>query len=93
MAEIIWTKWAIRDLKSIFEFISIDSKYYAVRFIDSIISRVDQLSIYPLSGRIVPEKNNPIIRELINGNYRIIYKINKTHITILRIHNSARRIR
>jgi addiction module RelE/StbE family toxin len=77
MAEIIWTKWAIKDLKSIFEFVSIDSKFYAVRFIDSIISRVDQLSKYPLSGRIVPEKNNPIIRELINGNYRIIYKINK----------------
>ena len=93
MAEIIWTKWAIKYLKSIFEFVSIDSKFYAARFIDSIISRVDQLSIYPLSGRIVPEKNNPIIRELINGNYRIIYKINKTHITILRIHNAARRIR
>jgi plasmid stabilization system protein ParE len=56
MAEIIWTKWAIKDLKSIFEFVSIDSKFYAVRFIDSIISRVDQLSKYPLSGRIVPEK-------------------------------------
>jgi plasmid stabilization system protein ParE len=26
-------------------------------------------------GRIVPEKNDPTIRELIEGNFRIIYRV------------------
>ena len=36
-----------------------------------LIQRVDQLIEFPESGRIVPEKKEPEIRELIEGNYRI----------------------
>ena len=46
------------------DFISLDSKFYAARFINRLIQRVDQLVLFPDSGRIVPEKNNPEIREL-----------------------------
>lgn len=92
MAKIKWSKRATKDLKSIFEHISIDSKYYAVRYIDKIILRVDQLQNFPKSGRIVPEKEDPSIRELIEGNYRIFYKIHRAHLVILRIHHSTRKI-
>jgi plasmid stabilization system protein ParE len=61
----------LKDLKAINDFISLDSKFYAARFINRLIQRVDQLVLFPDSGRIVPEKNNPEIRELIEGNYRI----------------------
>jgi len=37
---------------------------------------------FPESGRIVPEKNNPEIRELIEGNYRIFYKAKKNEFQI-----------
>ncbi len=47
----------------------------------------------PLSGRIVPEKEDPNIRELIEGNYRIFYRVTRNNITILRIHNSARNLK
>lgn len=93
MAKISWTKWSLKDLRLIYDYISIDSPFYAERFISKIISRVDQLENMPLSGRIVPEKDDPSIRELIEGNYRIFYKVNKTNISILRIHNSAREIK
>ena len=65
---------------------------YADRLIQKIIKRVDQISIFPLSGRVVPEFNTPNIRELIEGNYRIIYKVNtdSTSIGIVRIHHGAR---
>lgn len=71
MAKISWTKWSLKDLRLIYDYISIDSPFYAERFISKIISRVDQLENMPLSGRIVPEKDDPSIRELIEGNYRI----------------------
>jgi toxin ParE1/3/4 len=53
MVKLIWTEVAIEDLKSIHDFIAQDSKVYAERLIEKIILRVDQLSDYPQSGRIV----------------------------------------
>ncbi len=93
MVKVVWTKSALKDLKTIYNFISFDSEFYAARLINKLISRVDQLEIFPDSGRMVPEKEDPSIREIIEGNFRIFYKLRKEHITILRIHHSARKIR
>jgi toxin ParE1/3/4 len=93
MAKIDWTKSSLNDLKLIFEFIALDSHFYASRFVTKLVSRVEQLIDFPESGRIVPEKEDSSIRELIEGNYRIFYKLQKTSVTILRIHNSARKIK
>jgi toxin ParE1/3/4 len=92
MAKIVWTKRSVKDLKLVFDYISLDSSIYATRFINRIILRVDQLESFPESGRIVPEKDDPTIRELIEGNFRIFYKIQRGSVIILRIHNSARKI-
>lgn len=93
MAQINWTKKSLKDLRAINDYISLDSEFYASRFISKLIHRVDQLIEFPESGRVVPEKNEPEIRELIEGNYRIFYRLRKEKITILRIHNSARKIK
>jgi addiction module RelE/StbE family toxin len=90
MVKVVWTDLAIADLKSIHEYISRDSKFYADRFIDKLINRVDQLENYSLSGRVVPEFGKEDIRELIEGNYRIIFRVNANHIGIVRVHHSAR---
>jgi toxin ParE1/3/4 len=93
MGEIIWTKSALKDLKSIHRYISIDSFFYADRFVLKIIDRVNQLSNQPKSGRAVPEIEDPTIRELIEGNYRIFYKTPKAGVIILRIHHSSKNIK
>jgi addiction module RelE/StbE family toxin len=93
MAQINWTKKSLKDLRSINDYISLDSSFYAARFISKLIKRVDQLIEFPESGRVVPEKNLHEIRELIEGNYRIFYQLKKSKITILRIHNAARKIK
>jgi toxin ParE1/3/4 len=94
MFEIIWTPFALEDLQSVYDYIAKDSPYYANRFIDKLVDRVDILIDHPEAGRIVPEFENELIRELIEGSYRIIYKINSiTEIGIVRIHHSARLLR
>lgn len=94
MAEIIWTKRARNDLKNIYEYISFDSTFYARRFILKLVTQVDSLEHFPTAGRIVPEKEDVSIRELIEGNYRIFYKTSKGNIIyILRIHHAARQIK
>jgi len=50
MAKVIWTAFAIEDLKSIHEYISKDSKVYADKFVEKIIDRVDQLETSQIRG-------------------------------------------
>ena len=90
MVKVIWSELAIQDLKQIHEYIALDSKFYADRFIEKIITRVDQLESFHSSDRIVPEFNNEQIRELIEGNNRIVYKIYSDYVGIARVHHAAR---
>ena len=93
MAQVIWTKLALADLDTIHEFIAKDSPYYAQKTIEKIFERVIVLEKFKFIGRIVPEFNQKHIRELIEGNYRIVYRISKTKIEILRVHHSAQKIK
>jgi len=91
MAEIIWTQIALDDLQSIYNYIAKDSVFYAGRFVDQLIERVDILIDNTEAGRIVPEFENPNLRELIEGSYRIIYYMrSKDTVGIVRVHHSAR---
>ncbi len=93
MVKLIWTEFAVEDLRLIHEYISRDSKRYADRFIEKLINRIDQPESFPKSGRVVPEFNLESIRELIEGNYRIIYKISTSEVAIIRVHHAARQLK
>jgi len=94
MAEITWTRSALKDLRDIHQFISADSAYYADHLVEVLYNRVSILTRYPRAGRMVPEKEDATIRELITGNYRIFYKVYSTKlIVILRIHHSSKEIK
>ena len=91
MVQINWTFQSRDDLKSIAEYIAKDSKKYARFQILRIRQRTKILNSQIYSGKIVPEMDIQNIRELIEGNYRIIYLIiNEERIDILTIHHSAR---
>lgn len=91
MVQIVWSKNALSDLKGIKEFISQDSLKYAQIQITRIVDRIDILKTMPLRGKVCHEVQRPEIRELIEGNYRIIYKIeNPKQVKILVVHHGAR---
>lgn len=53
--------------------------------------RIKILKSFPFAGKINEDKGDEKIRELIERNYRIIYRIlSKNRIDILTIHHSAR---
>ena len=90
MARLNWTDLSIDDMLNIAEFISKDSVKYSVIQIKRIRERARLLNTQPLLGRIVPEMKNESVRELILGNYRIIYRIiSDERIDILTVHHSA----
>lgn len=90
MAEIRWTPQSVDDLEAICEFISRDSSRYAQSLAESVVNAIERLRLFPLSGRVVPEKSQDDIREVILGNYRIIYRLHEEMVEILTIHHSAR---
>jgi len=91
VVQINWTKQARDDLRSIADYISIDSVTYAKLQVIKIRSKTQLLKSHGRAGRLVSEIEHEDIRELIEGNYRIIYKtISSTRVDILAIHHSAR---
>lgn len=91
MVQIIWLEEAKDDLKDIFEFIARDSKRYAQLQIEKLYDRTMILKDHIRAGKLVEELGNEKIRELIEGRYRIIYRINnESSVHILMIHHSAR---
>lgn len=90
MAKIIWTTHALADLNNIAEYIAKDSPNYAQRTVELLYHKVEILTKHSKAGRIVPELNQENTRELIEGNYRLIYEINDDELYILTIHHSAR---
>ena len=94
MVAIKWTQNALKDVDSIAAFIALDSNHYAKIQVNRFFEKVEILKRYPQIGRVVPEKNNPNLRELILGNYRIIYLIiSEQQIDIITIHHSKRLLR
>ena len=91
MARLNWTNQAAADLKAIAEYIARDSAKYAKIQIKRIRFKARQLSKQPLSGKPVPEANRSDVRELIEGKYRIIYRVkSEDRIDILTVPHSAR---
>ena len=86
MVRINWTFQAKNDLKDIADYISKDSKLYAKRQVLKIRNRTNILKSNIHSGRNVPEIQDEDMREIIEGNYRIIYRVvNETRIDVLTV--------
>lgn len=88
---IVVTESAYSDLEDIENYISQDSPAIARRFIAKIFDKIDQLYLFPESGKFVPEINDHSIRELLLNKYRIIYQLaENSTINILRIVHGSR---
>jgi toxin ParE1/3/4 len=93
MTPLIWTRRAIEDVQSIHQFIAQDSPHYAQLVTQRLIAAVERLPALPQSGRIVPEINDPTVREVIQGSYRIVYRLIREEIHIVTVHHAARLLR
>ena len=91
MVQIKWLREAKEDLKDIYAYISKDSEKYAKRQVNRIWERTLILKQQIRSGKEVEELNRKDVRELIEGPYRIIYRIiDEESVHILMIHHSSR---
>ena len=91
--KIVWTKESLNRLIEIEDFIAEDNPNKAIEFINFLIEKTEIIVDNPKIGRVVPEFSNPVLRELIIKNYKIVYRINKSKIEILTVFESHRLIR
>lgn len=85
--KIVWSPLAIEKVAKIADYIAKDKPSAAEEWLNTLFAKVERLETSPKIGRIVPEINSESFRELIYGNYRIIYRIEKEQLAILTIHH------
>ena len=84
--KLFWTETAKQDLLSIKRYIAIDSPIAAKRWVKRLRERARNTLHTPLAGRAVPELSREDIRELIEGNYRIVYQVFADRLVILTVY-------
>jgi toxin ParE1/3/4 len=92
VTRIIWSPQSLRDLESIRAYIAADSPTYAALVIERIVVSVERLAAFPESGRIVPERNSPDIREVIVRPYRVVYRLRAGRVELVTVFRSSRQI-
>ena len=91
--EVEVSPFAQDDFNEIIEYYSSVSQNYVESTISEFEENVMSLQQHPKSGRIIPELERQGItqyRELIQGYYRIIYKISKDKVTVLTVIDGRR---
>lgn len=88
--QIVWSPQSLRDLHAIRDYIAKDSKQYAALTIGRIFSAVERLSEFPQSGRIVPEKDDPAIREIMVGRFRVVYRFRGASVEVATVFRASR---
>ncbi len=87
---VAWTETAWRDLEGIADHIAEDSPGYAAAFVGRVQDRARALDEYAERGRVVPELGDPRVRELVIGNYRLIYEVGPAAVYVLGLIHGAR---
>ena len=90
MKRLIWSPRSIRDLQSIHEHIAQDVPLYADLVVQRLVRAPDRLQQFPESGRIVPERGQPELRELIVRPYRLVYRLSDDSIQIVTVFRASR---
>ena len=81
--KITWSPLAVEQVQDIASYIALDKPAAAKQWDEKIFSSVEILSEFPDSGRVVSEIKRKEIRELVQGNYRVIYKTKPKEVLIL----------
>ena len=83
--KIIWSPLAIERVSEIAEYIALDNPVAAEKWVDDIFDSVKRLKKFPKSGRMIPELQLEHFREIIFGNYRVIYRVEENQLSVLTV--------
>jgi toxin ParE1/3/4 len=88
--KVIWAPSALADLREAADYIATDNPPAARRLILKLRSKVTRLRRFPRLGRVVPERGDDCVRELIEGDRRIVYRITAKGVRIVAVVHARR---
>jgi toxin ParE1/3/4 len=90
-----WSETANEDLLSVIEYIARENPLQASKIFGEIKKRAESLRAFPDRGRVVPELQDQGItpyRELINGPWRIMYRVSEDIVYVLSVLDSRQNV-
>lgn len=91
--KLVWSREASERLAEIESHVAADKPDAEIRVIERIVERARSLREFPQLGRRVPELPASNLRELIEGNYRIVYRQRDQLIEIVTVFDGRRLFR
>jgi plasmid stabilization system protein ParE len=85
-----WSDFARDDLDDLVSYISRDSAFYARRFGQKVVLATRRLTQFPESGRMIPEAEDEVLREIIVQGYRVMYRLETNRVLILAVMHGSR---
>jgi len=86
----MWTETAWRDLEEVADYIAKDSSHYGAAFVREARDAARTLAYLSERGPVVPEFNDPSVRELFVRSYRLIYQVLEQVVYIIGFIHGAR---
>ncbi len=93
MTRVIWTRQAAEDVEAIKAYVARDSERYASLLAERLVAAVGRLELFPHSGRVVPEVGDESLREVLYGNYRLVYRLHVESVEVITVYHAARLLR
>lgn len=90
MPRIVWTPSARKTLAEIRDFISRDSPKTAESYLRRLMASSGRLRKHPYLGQVVSEIGREDVREILFGNYRIIYRVSKDLVEVVLVFHASR---
>ena len=87
---VVWTDQAQRMRDAAIAYVAQDSRPAAQRLLIRALDTAASLDILSERGRVVPEFNQPTVRELFVHRYRLIYEVTSAEVQVLAFVHGAR---
>lgn len=87
---VIWAPRAQTSLDETVDFVARDSPAGARRILEQALSAADSLATLSERGRVVPERNDPRLREILVFRYRLLYEVDPDVVRIVAFLHGAR---
>ncbi len=86
---IFWTRQSREDLRAVHQYIARGAPATASAYVRKLRNSVKRLGLFPFSGEVVAELGREEIREILQGNYRLIYRVSDNRVDVLTIFHGS----
>ena len=88
--DVAWAESARDAVDTVIEYIAQDSRQAAVQVLDEALRAAASLATFAERGRVVPELNDPAIREVFVHKYRLQYEVGNSRVLVVAFLHGAR---